>query len=110
MLTTVQDLGRFGYQGLGVPVSGPMDPYSHRLANLVLGHDPMAAALEITVMGPELVADAAVTCAVAGADIDTMVDGNRVPPNVPFVVPPGGRIRFGARTRGARLTLAVRGG
>ena len=33
MLTTVQDLGRIGYQGLGVPVSGPMDAYSHRLAN-----------------------------------------------------------------------------
>src|SRR5947207_1569838 len=110
MLTTVQDLGRCGYQGLGVPVSGPMDQYSHRLANLVLGNEPMAAALEITLMGPELAADGAVSCAVAGAEIDTTVDGRPVLPNVPVVVPSGGRIRFGAHRRGARLSLAVRGG
>ncbi len=110
MLTTVQDLGRWGYQGLGVPVSGPMDAYSHRLANLVLGNDPMAAALEITLMGPELVAGGAVTCAVAGAEIDVVVDGAAVSASQPFVVPSGGRLRFGAHRRGARLTLAVRGG
>jgi len=110
MLTTVQDLGRHGYQALGVPVSGPMDVYSHRLANLVLGNDPMAAALEITLMGPEFVSDGSMTCAIAGAEIDTTVDGRPVPPNAPFAVASGERIRFGQRRRGARLSLAVRGG
>jgi len=110
MMTTVQDLGRRGYQGLGVPVSGPMDEYSHRLANLVLGNDPMAAALEVTLLGPELVADAPVVCAAAGAAIEVFVEGSPVPFNTPFDVPAGGRIRFGARKRGARITLAVRGG
>jgi antagonist of KipI len=110
MLTTVQDLGRWGYQGLGVPVSGPMDLYSHRLANRLVGNAPMAAALEITVMGPELVSDGRLTCAAAGGEIEVSVDGHSMPWNHPFEVPPGGRIRFGARRRGARLTLAVRGG
>jgi len=110
MLTTVQDLGRRGYQGLGVPLSGPMDVYSHRLANLVLGNDPMAAALEITLMGPELLAEGAATCAVAGAEIDVSVDGRPAPRNRPFDVASGERIRFGAHHGGARLTLAVRGG
>ena len=110
MLTTVQDLGRPGYQGLGVPVSGPMDAYSHRLANQVLGNDPMAAALEITLLGPELVAEGEVTCAVAGAEIDVTVDGTAVPRHQPFRVPSGSRLRCGGRGRGARLTLAVRGG
>ena len=110
MLTTVQDLGRRGYQGLGVPVSGPMDVYSHRLANLMLGNDPMAAALEITLLGPELVADGDITCAVAGAQIEVAVDGRTVHTNAPFVVPSGGRLRCGERHRGARMTLAVRGG
>jgi len=110
MLTTVQDLGRRGYQGLGVPVSGPMDLYSHRLVNMVLGNDPLAAALEVTLMGPELVAEGVLTCAVAGAEIETVVDGSPVPLNVPFTVPSGGRIRFGARRRGARLAFAVGGG
>ena len=47
MLTPVQDLGRRGLQGQGVPVSGPMDTYSHRLANQLLGNDPSAAALPL---------------------------------------------------------------
>jgi antagonist of KipI len=110
MLTTVQDLGRRGYQGLGVPVSGPMDAYSHRLANQVLGNDPMAAALEITLLGPELAADGDLTCAIAGAEIQVTVDGIVVPRHRPFQVAGGSRIRCGARGHGARLTLAVRGG
>ena len=110
MLTTVQDLGRSGYQGLGVPVSGPMDAYSHRLANQVLGNHPMAAALEITLLGPELAADGDVTCAIAGAEIDVTVDGVAVPRHQPFRVASGSRIRCGARGRGTRLTLAVLGG
>jgi antagonist of KipI len=110
MLTTVQDLGRIGYQGLGVPVSGPMDAYSHRLANQVLGNDPSAAALEITILGPELEADGELTCAIAGAEIDVAVDGAPAPRHEPFRVPPGSRIRCGARRGGARLTLAVLGG
>jgi antagonist of KipI len=110
MLTTVQDTGRRGYQGLGVPVSGPMDAYSHRLANLVLGNVPAAAALEITLLGPELVADGDLTCAIAGAEIACTVDGVAAPANAPFAVRSGARVRFGGRGRGARVTLAVRGG
>jgi biotin-dependent carboxylase-like uncharacterized protein len=110
ILTTVQDLGRRGYQGVGVPVSGPMDAYSHRLANAVLGNDPMAAALEVTLIGPELLSDGAMACAVTGGDIDVTVDGRLVERARPFAVGSGSRIRFGSRRRGARVTLAVRGG
>lgn len=110
MLTTIQDLGRPGYQSLGVPVSGPMDAYSHRFANQLLGNPPGAAALEITVLGPELLANGEVTCAVAGAEIECRVDDVAAPFNRPFAVPPGARLRFGARGAGARATLAVRGG
>src|SRR5436190_1103801 len=96
MLTTVQDLGRAGYQGLGVPVSGPMDAYSHRLANAVLGNDSMAAALEITLLGPELLAEGDLTCAIAGAEIEVTVDGTTAPRHQPFMVPSGSRLRCGA--------------
>src|SRR5678815_2850403 len=89
MLTTVQDLGRRGYQGLGVPVSGPMDAYSHRLANQLLGNDPSAAALEITLLGPELLADGDITCALTGADISVTIDGRPAPANEPFAVRSG---------------------
>ena len=110
MLTTVQDLGRHGYQGLGVPVSGPMDLYSHRLANQLLGNEPSAAALEITLLGPELRVDADVTCALTGADISVTVDGRPAPANEPFLVRAGAHLRWGSRVSGTRMTLAVRGG
>jgi len=110
MLTTVQDLGRRGYQGLGVPVAGPMDWYSHRLANQRIGNDPMAAALEVTLLGPELAAEGDVIVSVAGADFEMTVDGVGVRADEPVVIRSGGKLRFGTRGSGTRATLAVRGG
>jgi antagonist of KipI len=110
MLTTVQDLGRWGRQDSGVPVAGPMDAYSHRLANRLVGNTDDAAALEITLLGPELEADTDTGCVVAGAHFDVTVNGDATDASRPFVVPVGGRVRFGARHAGTRATLAVRGG
>lgn len=110
MLTTVQDLGRWGHQGYGVPVAGPMDVYSHRLANRLVGNSWDAAALEVTLVGPELEADSDAVCAVAGAEFPLTVDGRGVRMNTPFGLAKGSHLRFGSRTRGARATLAVAGG
>ena len=110
MLTTVQDLGRWGHQSEGVPVGGPMDSYSHRYANIVVGNPDNAAALEVTLLGPELQADTDTQCAVSGARFDLAMNGSPVAMNVAFTIPAGGRLRFGNRLAGTRATLAVRGG
>jgi biotin-dependent carboxylase-like uncharacterized protein len=110
MLTTVQDSGRWGYQGVGVPVAGPMDWYSHALANRLVGNAAHAAALEVTLIGPELIVEGQVVCAVAGAEFEVTVDGTVVPAHQPFTAPNGSRVRVGARRAGARATLAARGG
>jgi biotin-dependent carboxylase-like uncharacterized protein len=52
--TTLQDLGRWGFQSLGLPVSGALDPVALRLANALVGNDPGTAALEIRLAGPRL--------------------------------------------------------
>ncbi|HSC27127.1 MAG TPA: biotin-dependent carboxyltransferase family protein [Vicinamibacterales bacterium] len=109
MLTTVQDLGRWGHQDSGVPVAGPMDPYSHRLANRLVGNAEDAAALEVTLLGPELEASGDLVCAVAGAEFE-LVAGASVPMHAPFTLASRKRLRFGARHAGARATLAVAGG
>lgn len=110
MLTTIQDLGRWGYQHVGVPVAGPMDWYSHRLANQLVGNHADAAAMEITLIGPELEAAAPTTCVVQGAQFEATLNGEPVDVQRPFVIPTGRRLRFGARRHGARATLAVSGG
>jgi antagonist of KipI len=110
MLTTVQDLGRWGRQASGVPVAGPMDIYSHRLANRRAGNSEETAALEVTLIGPQLQARGDLVCAVAGADFVVEVNGSRVDTDACFDVAHGATLRFGARRAGARATLAVRGG
>src|SRR5215510_11357207 len=97
MLTTVQDLGRWGLQARGVPVAGPMDPSSHRIANMLVGNSPNAATLEVTLIGPELEFDDARTVAVAGGEFELVLDDHPVSTNEPFLVRPRSRLRFGAR-------------
>ena len=78
MHTTVQDLGRYGYQAFGVPVSGALDIASHRLANRIAGNDENAPTLEILFHGPtlEVIADT-VRVGVAHAEIELMGDRPR---------------------------------
>ncbi len=110
LLTTVQDRGRWGHQAAGVPVAGPMDGYAHRLANGLVGNPADAATLEVTLIGPEIVVDRAVTVAIAGATFDLSVDDAPVPPTGVLALAPGARLRFGARRIGARAYLAFAGG
>lgn len=110
LMTTIQDAGRWGRQGSGVPVSGPMDAYSHRLANRIAGNPDGAAALEITVAGPVLRARGSVVCAIAGADFDVRIDDEVADTASWFQLPDAGVLRFGERRAGARAALAVRGG
>ncbi len=65
--TTVQDLGRPGYQDMAMPVAGVRDPDALRLANALVNNPPACEALEISLQGPtlEVVADS-VRVALAG--------------------------------------------
>src|SRR2546421_10542056 len=58
LMTTVQDLGRPGYQHLGVPVSGALDPVALRAANALVGNGPNTGALEVVYVGPSFAIDA----------------------------------------------------
>ena len=110
LLTSVQDLGRYGHQALGVPVAGPMDTFSHRIANQLVGNDAGAATLEVTLIGPELVVEAETTLAIAGAVFEVTCDGLPVPQGASFPVQRGQRLKFGRVVLGARAYIAVAGG
>jgi biotin-dependent carboxylase-like uncharacterized protein len=87
-----------------------MDVFSHRLANQLVGNDPDAASLEVTLIGPELKVDATTTMAVVGADFDLTCDEQAVTTGQSFPVRRGQVLRFGKRHLGARAYLAVAGG
>ncbi len=77
LLTTVQDAGRPDWTHLGVPESGAADPWSLAVANLLVGNDAGFAALEMTLVGPTLAVQAAVTIGLAGADLGARIRGGR---------------------------------
>jgi biotin-dependent carboxylase-like uncharacterized protein len=110
LLTTIQDLGRWGMQGRGVSVAGPMDPRAHRVANALVGNGPHAATLEITLIGPEIEFLGEQAAAVSGAEFPLTLDGVAMSTNSPFVAGSGSRLRFGRCTRGTRAYLAIAGG
>jgi len=103
-MTTVQDLGRRGHRASGVPLSGPMDPFAFRVANLLVGNPEDAAGLEITLSGLELEFPEAARIALCGADF------SGVPSWRPLVVKAGERVRLGECRKGCRGYLAVAGG
>jgi KipI family sensor histidine kinase inhibitor len=110
LLTTVQDLGRWGHQSLGVPVAGPMDPMAHRVANALVGNPVDAATLETTLIGPDLRFGQETAVAIAGGDLWPMLDGAEVPICAPLRCPSGSVLRFGDRRSGARAYVAFDGG
>lgn len=108
--TTVQDLGRWGHQAIGVPVAGAMDPYAHRLANALVGNRRDAATLEITLVGPRLRFDDDRAVAVAGGRFTVTLDGHPVPQERAVSAAAGAVLAFGERRLGARAYVAVSGG
>ena len=74
LLTTVQDLGRYGYQQYGVSVSGAMDHVAARLANIIAGNDEDDALLEITLIGPKIEFMDNEVIAITGGDLQPHIN------------------------------------
>ena len=110
LLTTVQDLGRTGYQRFGVSVSGAVDPRSAAVANILAGNPDGEAVLECTVLGPQLRFDAPAVIAVTGADLGPTLDGVPVENYRALRVQAGQTLRFTGPKCGCRAYLAVSGG
>ena len=110
LLTTVQDLGRFGHQRVGVPPSGPMDRLAFTAANRVVANPDGAAALECTIKGPRLEVREAAVVAVTGAPMGFTVNAHEAPAWTAVRVRPGDVLGFQMASAGCRAYLAVAGG
>lgn len=114
--STIQDFpGRKGYWDIGVPPSGPMDDFAFRLANRIVGNHEKAAALELTLVGPELKCHLDCVVALTGALTHAIVvdeQGNEatLPFWHPVTIKAGHTIKVGKAVQGCRTYLAVRGG
>ncbi len=110
LLTTVQDLGRWGYQEFGVGVAGALDSFALSAANLLVGNPENAAGLEITLLGPVVKFRYEALFAITGADLDPKLDEQPIPNWTCRAAPAGSVLTFGRRNSGVRAYLAISGG
>lgn len=108
--TTIQDLGRYGYAHLGVSPAGAADPLSFRIANLLVGNDENAPALEMTLLGATLQFEESAVIALTGASCECKAGSAQVPGYAAFDVPAGAVLEWGSITDGARRYLSIQGG
>ncbi|WP_434110901.1 biotin-dependent carboxyltransferase family protein [Paraburkholderia caffeinilytica] len=110
LATSVQDTGRQGYYHVGIPPSGALDQYALRAANLLVGNLESAAALECTLLGPQLLFHVDTLIAVTGAEMQPKIDGVSQACNVALRIKAGSTLTFDYVKGGARACLAVAGG
>ena len=110
LLTTVQDLGRFGYQKLGIPVSGVMDTAAYEAACSLCGNTNGEAVLEMTMLGGRyLFLDPAVI-AITGADMHPSLNNREIPMYTQIKVNAGDYLDLHSASNGCRTYLAAAGG
>lgn len=108
--STVQDLGRRGFQKYGVIVSGGMDPYAHRIANVLVGNPETDATIEITLVGPQLTFLEDCLFSLTGGDLSPLLNCDPIKMWRPIFAKKGCKLSFGKPLSGCRTYLAVAGG
>jgi biotin-dependent carboxylase-like uncharacterized protein len=110
LCTLIVDNGRPHCRGLGVPVGGAADRTALAVGNALVGNQADAAALEIALAGPTLIADAALACVLYGAAFDLSTDRRSLTAGKTFTLQPGETLHIGGAARGARSYLCIHGG
>lgn len=108
--STIQDFGRHGYQKYGVIVSGAMDTYSMRLANIAVGNNENEGVLEITMIGPSLELEKGTLISITGGNISPTINEKKIPMGRPVYLKEDCVLNFGACIAGCRSYLAIAGG
>ena len=110
IMSSVQDLGRWGFQQHGVPVGGAMDKLSASLANIICGNDEKEAVIEMTLQGTSILFNENTHCAFTGGGCKVFVDDVELPFNRLLFIPAYSVITTQPASTGCRTYLAVAGG
>lgn len=109
LATSVQDMGRTGYQQYGVVTAGAMDSFALQVGNLLVGNSRNSASLEIALMGPELEVMEDTVIAVTGADLSATLDGRPLPTWKSVLVNKGQVLSFGKPINGGYAYISFAG-
>ncbi|MDD3218850.1 MAG: biotin-dependent carboxyltransferase family protein [Lachnospiraceae bacterium] len=106
MLTTVQDLGRTGYQSQGFGVTGVMDIRSFKIANLLLDNPENEPVLEATFIGPKLEFTSETIIAITGADMQPTINKKPAPMYTAIYMHKGDILQLNSARSGSRTYIA----
>ena len=110
ILTTIQDLGRFGCGRYGVAHSGALDAFALRIANLLVGNRQNQACLETMLLGPAMKAVSDTVIAVTGGNLQPQRNRQPIEMWRSHFLKKGDIISFGSAVSGLRAYIAVAGG
>lgn len=108
--SSLQDRGRRGPQSLGVPISGPMDHISFKLANAILDNFVNDALMECTMSGPTLLFQEETEICLTGAEVDIRVNDRLESSYKRITVKKGDILKVGNFKKGIRCYIAIRFG
>ena len=109
-LTSVQDLGRTGFREFGVSTSGALDPFASRVANLLVGNDPGAAGIEVTLGGLQLRFEDERIIAWCGGEFDVQAGSRTLPAGHAYFASAGDELKIRRAKIGCRAWIAMSGG
>ncbi len=110
IISSVQDLGRWGFQQYGVPIGGAMDKVAAALANIICGNDQQEPVIEMTLHGTSILFNASAYCALTGGGCKAYIDDIELPFNRLLYVPAYSTISTRPADWGCRAYLSVAGG
>ncbi len=107
--TSIQDLGRWGFQAYGVPIGGAMDKVAASLANIICGNEEEAV-LEMTLHGVSILFHVDTFCCLTGGGCRGFINDVELPFHRLLLIPAGSLLQTHADAKGCRAYLAVSGG
>jgi len=110
LLDTIQDMGRFGFQHLGINPTGAMDKFAATIANILVGNQPGDPVIEMHFPASVFLFDQPAVIALAGADFNASVNGEFIPVNQPVLINKSSVLQFHYIKNKARCYLAVKSG
>ena len=110
MLDTIQDMGRYGWQHLGINPGGAMDKLSAKAANILVGNNMNEALIELHFPASAFFFEQPALIVISGADFSASVNGEEISCWQPVLVSKYSILQFHGVKNGARAYLAIHGG
>ena len=110
ILDTIQDMGRYGYQHLGINPCGAMDTFAATMANILVGNEKNEAVIEMHFPASSFLFGEKCMIALSGADFHATLYNEPIPLNTAVIVKENSILEFKQFRHGERCYLAIHGG